>query len=48
VILAASENEIIDFLTDCHVQGRSFDISRIADLDTLAHGQRDAIATKLK
>jgi hypothetical protein len=36
VLLAAGETEIIGFLTESHTQSRRFDISSIADLDTLA------------
>ncbi|KAB8356485.1 hypothetical protein FH972_024068 [Carpinus fangiana] len=47
VLLAADEKEIIDFLTDSHVQSRRFDVSSIVGLDTLPDHERDAIATKL-
>ncbi len=47
VLLVAGETEIIGFLTKSHTQSRRFDISSIADMDTLAADKRDAIATKL-
>lgn len=47
VLLAASEKDIINFLNESHASSRRFDISRIADLDTIASDKRDAITTKL-
>ena len=47
VLLAADENQIIAFLTESHTQGRRFNISSIAGLDTLSPQERDVIGTKL-
>lgn len=46
-LLAADENEIIAFMSESHTRSRRFDVSRIANLDTIPVAQRDKIFTKL-
>lgn len=46
-LLDASEDQIIAFLSKCRTRNGHFDVSSIANLNTLPPQERDTIGTKL-